>query len=458
MTPRAFAALAALLVGTELCPGTALAQSFEEALAQAYATNPSLLARRAKLRAVDESVPQALANWRPAVKLKGDVGKVVQESNLSTPKDQTRTPRSGTVTIEQPIYRGGRTLAATGKAENSVLAERAGLVTVEQQVLLDAVTSYVDTVRDLAVLDLNTSNEQVLKRQLEATQDQFRVGELTRTDVSQAEARLARAQADRVKAEGDLKASRAAFKTVIGEAPRDLKSPPPPADLPASEEDALRLASIQNPSVISADYTEKSAQSNIDLVRGELLPTVSVTADAGRTWRTTALNSRTETVDIIASVSVPIYEGGTATYARIREAKQTAGQRRLEIDQARRAAVETATKAWESLMSTRARLRSYASQIKASEIALEGVRRESEVGSRTILDVLNAEQELLDARVNEVKAKRDELVAAFQLKSAVGLLTAKSLGLSVDLHDPEAHYKDVRGQWFGARVDDEKGK
>jgi outer membrane protein len=458
MSRRAFAALTALSAGLGLWTGPALAQSFEEALAQAYTSNPSLLARRAKLRAVDEQVPQALANWRPSVKVKGDVGKVDQTSNLSTPKQQKRTSRSGTVTIEQPIFRGGRTIAATDKAENSVLAERAALVTVEQQVLLDAATAYVDTVRDLAVLELNINNEKVLKRQLEATQDQFRVGELTRTDVSQAEARLARAQADRVKADGDLKASRAAFKTVIGESPRDLKSPVPPADLPTSEEEAAKLASLQNPNVISADFTEKSAQKNVDLVRGELLPTVSLTADAGRTWRTTALNSRTETLDVIASVSVPLYEGGTATYARIREAKQTAGQRRLEIDQARRAAVETATKAWESLVSTRARLRSYASQIKASEIALEGVRRESEVGSRTVLDVLNAEQELLDARVNDVKAKRDELVAAFQLKSAVGLLTAKSLGLAVELHDPESHYKDVRGQWFGAGVDEEKGK
>ncbi|MBF0267243.1 MAG: TolC family outer membrane protein [Alphaproteobacteria bacterium] len=432
------------------------AQSFEEALAQAYATNPTLQAKRAKLRATDETVTQALGNWRPTVTLKGDYGRMRQESNGATPPDQVRNPRSGKVTISQPVFRGGRTVAATRKAENNVLSERAQLLAAEQTLLLSAATAYLDNLRDLAVLELNRNNEQVLKKQMEATRDRFQVGELTRTDVSQAEARLSRAEALRVKAEGDLRASRAAYMSVIGDAPRELTGPAQPNGLPASLDDAVVQAKSAHPDVVSAQYAEKAAQKNVSLVAGELLPTLSLDADAGRNWRSTSIRSRSETVEVLASLSVPIYEGGTATYARVREAKEVAGQRRLEIDQTVRTAIETATKAWEGLETARAQVKSYADQIKASEIALEGVKREAEVGSRTVLDVLDAEQELLDARVNLVKAQRDQTLAAYQLKSAVGKLTAAELGLKADIYDPTLHYDKVHNKWFGTHVDEPK--
>jgi outer membrane protein len=449
-------ALLALAVVAGFWAAPSHAQSIEEAMSAAYATNPTLQAKRAKLRATDETVTQALGYWRPTVTLKGDYGRMRQESNSATPPDQTRTPRSGKLTLSQPIFRGGRTVAATRKAENNVLSERAQLQAAEQTLLLSAATAYLDNLRDLAVLDLNRNNEQVLKKQLEATKDRFQVGELTRTDVSQAEARLSRAEALRVKAEGDLRASRASYLTVMGEAPRDLKEPVQPGGLPASLDDAVAQAKSTHPDVISAQYAEKAAQKNVDLVAGELLPTLSLDADAGRSWRATSLTSRTETVEVIASLSVPIYEGGTATYARVREAKEVAGQRRLEIDQTARTAIETATKAWESLETAQAQVRSYADQIKADEIALEGVKREAEVGSRTVLDVLDAEQELLDARVNLVKAKRDQWLAAFQLKAAVGKLTAQELGLAVDRYDPTQHYDKVHYKWFGTGIDQPK--
>ncbi|MBI4969034.1 MAG: TolC family outer membrane protein [Rhodospirillales bacterium] len=438
--------------------GLAQAQTFEEALAQAYATHPSLQAKRAKLRATDELVPQAIANWRPSVTAKTDVGKVMQESNLSNPKEQKRTYRMGQVAVTQPLFRGGKTLAATDKAEEAVLAERSSLAVTEQQVLLDAATAYLDNLRDQAVLDLNISNEQVLRRQLEATRNRFQVGEITRTDVSQSEARLAKSLADRVKAEGDLKVSRAVFKNLIGDAPHGLRKPSMPNSLPGNEEEAVRLAMEANPSVVLAEHTERSARHNIDLVRGDLFPSLSVTADANRTLRSTAYNSRTQTAEIIATLNIPIYEGGAATYSKLREAKQTAGQRRLEIDQARRSAVETATKAYENLTATRARIRALDSQINAAEIALDGVKREAEAGTRTVLDVLDSEQELLDARVNRVKSERDELVAAYSLKAAIGQLTARGLGLPVEPFDPEANYQKVRSKIFGAPVEPVDGK
>jgi outer membrane protein len=437
----------ALLAGLGVA-NSATAQSLEEALAQAYGNNPTLLAKRAKLRATDEGVAQALSKWRPTVKITGDVGRTNVESNLSSPKEQIRDPKTGTLTVSQPIFRGGRTVAQTGKAENTVIAERAALDGSEQTVLLSAITAYVDNVQNQSVLELNRSNERVLERQLEATRDRFRVGEITRTDVSQAEARLAKATADRIKAEGDLKTSAAAYQSTIGSQPEALKPPGQVNNLPTSLEEVTTLSSGRNPDVISADYTERAAKDNVDLVFGEMLPTVSLDGTAGRTWRTAALNSRTETVEGKLSLTVPLYQAGEVD-SRVREAKQTAGQKRLEAEQARRTAVETGTKAWENLLSARARIESYSSQIKASEVALEGVTREAAVGSRTVLDVLNAEQELLDARVNLVKAQRDEIVAAYQVRSAIGTLTAAQLNLPVKLYDKEKHYNDVRGQWIG---------
>ncbi|MBF0356676.1 MAG: TolC family outer membrane protein [Alphaproteobacteria bacterium] len=453
---RSGTAMLALALVAGLVSRSAYAQSFEEALALAYASNPTLEAKRARLRSVDETVPQALGNWRPTVKLTGDYGRTRQESNSATPPDQVRSPRSGSVTVSQPIFRGGRTVAATRKAENTVLSERALLLASEQTILLNAATAYFDNLRDLAVLDLNRNNEQVLKKQLAATKDRFQVGELTRTDVSQAEARLSQAEALRVKAEGDLRGSRASFQNIIGQGPKDLKEPAQPNGLPVNLDEAVSQARANAPDVVSAQYTEKAARKNVDLVAGELLPTLSLDADAGRTWRQSGLRSRTETVEVVASLSVPIYEGGTATYARVREAKEVAGQRRLEIDQALRTATENATKSWELLDTARAQVQSYSDQIKAAEIALEGVKREAEVGARTVLDVLDSEQELLDAKVNLVKARRDQLLAAFQLKSAVGKLTASELGLAVEMYDPLSHYDKVQNKWFGTYVPEPK--
>jgi outer membrane protein len=288
---------------------------------------------------------------------------------------------------------------------------------------------------------------------LEATRDRFRVGEITRTDVSQAEARLAKATADRIKAEGDLKTSVAAYQSTIGSPPEKLQPPKQVSNLPTSLDEVVSLSSGRNPDVIYADYLERAAKDNVNLVFGELLPTVSLDGTAGRAWRSSAANSKTETIEGKVSISVPLYQAGEVD-SRVREAKQTAGQKRLEAEQSRRTAIETGTKAWENLVSARARIESYGAQIKASEVALEGVTREAAVGSRTVLDVLNAEQELLDARVNLVKASRDEELAAYQVRSAIGTLTASHLNLPVKIYDKEKHYKDVRGQWFGTGVDE----
>ncbi|MEK9723611.1 MAG: TolC family outer membrane protein, partial [Rhodospirillaceae bacterium] len=394
----------------------AQAQSLADALAAAYLNNPTLLAARAKLRGADEEVPQALANWRPDVSFTADAGfsQIENTRNTGSDVDQTRQPKGFGIEITQPLFRGGRTLAATSEAENNIRAERASLMSTEQTVLADAVSAYMNVFRDQAVLKLNINNEQVLKRQLEATRDRFEVGEITRTDVHQAEARLARAVADRIQSEGDLEASRANYENLIGEAPpAELALPPLPTNLPDDKADALKVASTKNPDVISAEFSRRAALDNADGVWGELLPELELTGSWTRSYQSAGECCQTTTQALTLNLTVPIYQQG-AVYSRLREARQDAAQQALLIDQERRDAIEAAAAAWESLLTARARVKAFNAQIEANVVALEGVQREAAVGSRTVLDVLDAEQELLDSRVAHVRAQRDEVVTTYQ--------------------------------------------
>lgn len=431
--------------------GAAKAQTIEDALAKAYLNNPTLLSARAGLRATDEAVPQALANWRPTVEVTSSVGAEVQKSNTGTETDvrTSRRPKDLGISLTQPLFRGGRTLAATSGAENEIRAARARLLDSEQNILLQAATAYLNVYRDQAVLKLNTNNEEVLQRQLEATRDRFEVGEITRTDVHQAEARLARSRADRIQSEGDLETSRANFLNVVGEAaPEALTLPTMQLDLAETAEDAVQIAVVNNPAVIAAEFDRRQAMDNIDEVWGELLPELELTASSTRELETTTENSARTTHEITLNLTVPLYQQGEV-YSRLREARQDAAESTLTIDTERRDAAEAATQAFKSLVTARAQVDAFNTQIDANIVAHEGVQREAAVGSRTVLDILDAEQELLDARVSHVRAERDELVAAFELLNAMGRLTAKDLGLSVDLYDPREHYKEVRDKWFG---------
>ena len=443
--PAGLAFLAALMSG-----GSPSAQTLTEALATAYSTNPSLLAQQSQLKAVDESVSQALSNWRPDVTLSGDIERKYTRLNTRTAdRDQIRTPRNGTLTVTQPLFRGLRTVSGVSRAEANVQAQRATLLGFEQNMLLQAATAYTAVVRDEAVLQLNINNEQVLRRQLEATQDRFRVGEITRTDVSQAEARLAGATADRIQAEGTLQISRASYFNVIGQAPGQLTAPESLQDLPKSLEEAQGIANENHPDIVSAQFGERSAQEAVKAKRGELYPTLNMVGTLSRVWENTSNDSQQTTGEVRLDLSVPIYQQG-AVYSELRKAKVDAGRSRLDLEDARRTVLENVSSTWESLTTARARIKSFEAQIRAAEIALEGVQREASVGSRTVLDVLDAEQELLDAKVSLVRAQRDEVVASFQLKEAVGQLTAENLSLPVEIFDPAAYYGKVRSKLFGA--------
>lgn len=434
--------LAWLAVGS-----TAAAQDFYESLARTYQTNPTLLAARAELRAVNEGVPQELSNYRPFVSLNGEAG--AQEIDLNRGDgSETTYPFEASVGLSQPLYRGGRTTADVARSEAEVQSQRAILHSVEQGVLLDAVTAYMDVWRDEDVLRLNINNEKVLERQLEATNDRFEVGELTRTDVAQSESRLSRATADRIGAEGDLIASEAIFEEIIGILPVSVAPPGPIQGLPDNEIDAISGSLEGNPDITAAVFAEQAAQNSVRSSLGELYPEISLSAELLHSENQFSGDSETNAARVLAIFSVPLYQQGFVS-SQVREDKQAANQRRIEIIETRRRIRQECTDAWEQLLTSRAQIFSFTAETRATRIALEGVREENLVGQRTILDVLDAEQEFLDAQINLTRAQRDETVASFVVLQCLGRLTAADLALPVEIYDPDVDYRAVRNRWFG---------
>ncbi|MBT3535808.1 MAG: TolC family outer membrane protein, partial [Rhodospirillaceae bacterium] len=374
----------------------------------------------------------------------------LQRSKTSTSgtREQDLKPRSYSADISQSIYAGGRTEAGTFQAESSVQVARAQLRVAEQTVLSNGVTAFLDVLRDQARVQLTRNNEVVLRRQLEATKDRFEVGEVTRTDVAQAEARLSGVLANRVDAEGALASSRASYRQIFGVMPGTLQPAPPLPNLPVSEAEVLTIAEAENPAITVALYNQEVARHGVDDATGRLLPTVDLTGRLRRSHETSIESSDGHAYSIFAEVSVPLYQAG-AVHALVRQSKELLNQRRIEVEESRRNVIEAASQAWERTTTTRSQIAARSEAIRANEIALEGVRQEAEVGSRTTLDVLDAEQELLDSRVALVIAERDEYVAGYQLLAAIGRLTAAHIALPVQIYDPNRHYQKVRNKWWG---------
>jgi TolC family type I secretion outer membrane protein len=446
---------AALALGLA-APRPAAAETLIEALGKAYLYNPTLQASRAQLRATDELVPQALSGYRPTVSVNGSIGaqSITNDGGDRTARSSRNlgfgAPGEVDLTINQPLYRGGQTEASVGQAEATVRAQRAELIQVEQSVLLQAITAYLDVLRDQSIVELDKNNVIVLERQLEATKDRFEFGEVTKTDVSQAEARLSGAIAERVRAEGQLEASRAVYRQIVGDSPGTLTWPQTPAELPPDEASARTAAESYNPGVISAEYVAVAAEHGVDVVTSQLNPQVSLQGQLRTEYDTGTEfeNGRTDTGTIIAQVTIPLYQAGD-TESRVREAKQTVRQRRDQIDEQRRSAAQTATAAWQALAAARAQISAFQDEVKSNEVALEGVQQEQEVGYRTVLDVLDAQQELLTSQVNLVRAQHDEIVAAFQVIAAVGRLNAMAIELGVPRYDEKAYYNQVRDKFWG---------
>jgi outer membrane protein len=444
----AFTATVALLSAAT----SARAETLEEALVSAYNSNPEILAERANLRAVDEGVPQALSGWRPTVQFTGSTGVERLENTPPAPPQSpahaTFQPKTVDVNVTQPIYQGGQTVAKTAAAEQTVEAERARNAATESAIFMSVIQSYFDVLRDQATVNLNINNEEVLRRQLEATEDQFRVGSVTRTDVAQAEARLAAARASRQQAEGNLAVDRANFTRFVGHAPTNLTQPELHPVLPQTRDDALGLASTKNPNVLAAVFNEEASRSTITATEAQLLPSLNLVTDVNRAQETATNGRETTTGSVVFRLTMPLYEGGQI-YSETRQAKQKLAQSLGLTDDARAQAVQQATQAWETMQSARASTYSLQSTISADQVALEGVRQEQRVGSRTILDVLNQQQELFSDQVSLVDSQHDLSVAEFNLAEQIGALTAVNLSLPVKLYDVDAHYKSVRGKWFG---------
>lgn len=453
------------LLAMGLPAGAARAEvtTLQEALAAAYTGNPTLQTARAQLRATDEGVPAALAGWRPQVSLSGSIGKgnsdissTTTATNALTGLSQTttskirstRTVTAESVTVTQPLYRGGRTKASTNRAENQVLSARAQLLATEQQVFSDTVNAYVNVIQDQQILQLDLSNEQVLAKQLQSTNDRFRVGELTRTDVAQAEAALASASATRQTAEGTLQSARASFEQYVGERPGKLKEPQPLQTPVKTLEDAKTLAGRNNPNVVAALFNDAAARDAFDVAYAALMPNLSLQGSISRTENQVSPGYISAQRTLLLNLTVPLYQGG-AEYAAIRQARQQEIQARKQLEDQRRIAVQQATSAWEQLVSARAAIVSDRAAIRANQIALEGVEREALVGSRTTLDVLTAEQTLLTSETTLVQALASLVTASYTVAAAVGRLTAPDLKLQVPLYDEKAYYNAVKNLWIG---------
>jgi outer membrane protein len=429
-----------------------------EALAATYANQPALQAERAKLRATDEAVPQALAGWRPTVILSGNGGYGDGKSVIAASGGPgrslvtTRTQRDVGVaqaTVTQPIYTGGKQQASINRAKNQVMAERATLINQEQTSFTNVINAYVGVIQAQQLLALNINNEQVLAKQLQATNDRFRVGEITRTDVAQAEAALANATAQRQQAEGNLQTARGTYQQVVGYLPPGDLVEPQPLALPAkTEQDATVLASNNNPQVVAALFNDAAAKDNVDIQLAQLLPQVSLQGQMFEQSQSASRFGETNGYQIVAALSVPIYQGGTE-YSQVRQAKQVAQQSNKQVADARRTVVQNTVQAWETLAAQKASADSTRQAIRANEIALEGVEREAIVGSRTTLDVLNAQQALLSSRVTLVQNLAQVVIASYAVASSIGRLTARDLHLPVPLYDETAYYNAVKNKWVG---------
>jgi outer membrane protein len=445
----------------------ARADTLEWALVQAYQNNPSLHAQRAALRAADENVPQALSGYRPKLSFTANGGynyfsqinKTVNQQVFPNQVDYTNIGESlGTrgfgVTGTQTLYNGFQTANRTRQAESQVMGARETLRVTEQQVLLDAATAYMNLLRDQAILDLNRRNVEVLTEQLKQTRYRRSVGEVTGTDVAQAESRLAAGRSALLAAQSNYVTSRANYRRVIGVEPGRL-NPGTPADRlsPATMAKAIAAGETQSPSVLAAMYGVDVAELAVKVSEGALYPNLGIVASITKTYDTIPQQPRQTNVSILGQLTVPIYQGG-AEYSAIRQSKETLGQVRLNLDVNRDQARATVVQSWGQLDAAKAQIEATTAQVKAAEFALNGVREEARVGQRTTLDVLNAQQELVNGRVALVTAQHDRVVASYTLLAAVGGLSIPHLGLNVAIYDPQVHYQQVRDAWIGVRTPD----
>ena len=434
----------------------AQAEALPEALAKAYQSNPQLNAERARQRATDENVPQALAGYRPQIvaSLSGGLQAVRDLLPNNTIQTATLKPWTIGVTVTQTLFNGFKTANSVRVAELQVQSGREALRNVGQGVLLDAVTAYSNVLANQSLVDAQRSNVAFLRETLGIVQKRLNAGDVTPTDTSQAEARLSRGLADLNAAEVNLAISQATYAQVIGNPPARL-SPAEPVDryLPRSRDEATGLAFKGHPAVLAAGFDVDVATTSINVAESSLYPTVTLQGSASRSrdGDPTLSVFGTDQASVIGQVTAPIYDGGTAA-SQTRQAKEVAAQSRLVLDQVRNQARTAATGAWVAHEGAKIAVSASESEVRAAGVALQGVQKEAQGGQRTTIDVLNSQQELISAKARLIGAQRDRVIASYTLLSAIGKLYVKTLGLNTPDYLPEVHYHQVRDAWHGLRT------
>ena len=450
---------AAVLLLFQMAATPTCADTMEAALRRAYQNNPQLNAQRAAVRATDEAVPQALSGYRPKVAAAASGGgqftnQLAVGSSGKKIAEGPQSPHAVGVTVTQTLFNGNQTANKTRAAESQVLGAREGLRLIEQSILLAAATVYMDYLRDAAILEVQRSNTKVLEETLKQTRQRYAAGIVTPTDVAQSEAQLAAGRTQELAAEANLTTTRANFRRVIGNEPEQL-APASPVDryLPETLRDAADASLVENPNVTAAMFGIDVSFLNVRINEGALFPTVTLQASVQKAWQQTITQTRQFTASAVAQVSVPIYQGG-AEYSLIRQSKETQEQQRLNLEQVRDQTRADLVTAWGQLLAGKAQIASSQSQVDASEVALLGTRQEASVGQRTVLDVLNAQQAVVNARVALVTAQHDRVVASYAVLSAIGRLSPQVLHLATPVYDPTVHYRQVRDNWTGVRTPD----
>ena len=435
-----------------LAPASAAwAESLNQALEAAYASNPTILAARAGQRAIDERVPQALSGWRPTVTVNGGLTHDWVNSPATAFNTDKRLNGSMSITLRQPVFRGFATVEGVKSAEANVRAGQQNLLATEQNTLFNAVQAYMNVYADRQLVALQRENVSVLRAQLNAANERFNVGEITRTDVAQSRASLSQAQASLANAEATLAADVARYLQLIGKEPGKLTYPKI-AKLPKSLQSALATAGEINPSILAAAFVEDAAQHDIEVAKAPLLPEIALQAEAGMQDDWSRDNTSVESASVGAVLSWNLYAGGQV-HSSIRQAKQLASQKRIQVVEVARAVRQAVAASWNAYAALGQIITAAKAQVAASQLALDGVRQEYDAGTRTTLDVLNAQAAVVSARTTLVTAERNRVIAAYQLLAAIGHLTADQLGLKVAVYDPTVNYDAVRNKWIGTDVE-----
>ena len=450
--------LAAAALAT-ISAGAARAETIGGALIKAYLTNPDINTQRAAVRVADENVPKANAGYLPTINATGNIGVQRGQADIITTEGESPTvpftayPRGYGVTANETVFNGNRTLNSIRQAESQVFGAREQLRNTEQNTLLSAVTAYMDVLEDTAILDLDNNNVDVLREQLRETRDRFTVGEVTRTDVAQAEASLATGQATALSAVATLQAAVARYRQFIGDQPKRLAPVRPIVKpLPRTLAEAIAISQVEHPSISASLHGVDAAQLQVKIAEGALYPTIGISASVSNQFDVNGEPGvHVLAGELLGQINIPIYQGG-AEYATTRQAKESLSQQEIQTDSLRNQVRQAVVASWGLNQAAVGVVRAARAAVAANEVALTGVREEAKVGQRTTLDVLNAQQALLQARTSLVQAEHDQVVDSYSLLSAIGRLNIPTLGLHVAEYDPRVHFDQVKNKWIGLRT------